>query len=771
MDSSQKHSARSLEDEQKQREQREAVRAVERAANQHSQLKAAGRESRTSYGHALFDNYAELVSLGIEQFLARKLDDPYTAGPHHGAWPLLLHFCRQGPRGIGVIALTCVIDRISTVSDKKKLATIIGRALQDELNGTVLHDSKGALLLQQVKRHYGRKTVTPRVMRQLQLAPTQWLPTDKRELGCLVIDLIRSSSTLIEEKKQGKKTLIVATDEVKELIRSSPPRALSIRRLPSLLPPNPRVDVTRNGRRLVTSRKPMDLSHIDRDSVRVQIEVINALEQQEMRLDPWMAAVQRQAWDETLPLFSVRREPDPKQPRIAEDARIRARIEETMRQGEEVAGRPIFLECDMDFRGRIYTASRMVGHQGPDYSKALIEFGVGAVASEHAFESMLMGAAGHFGLGRKSWDERLRWGKQNLQVLKAIAKYPLDRMDLWKDASDPWQLLQAAKAISDWLEDPTKKMHVPVRFDQTCSGMGIIACLTRDRELARLTNIFGDRREDLYAAVAGDLMEMLQRDLHGFDFRSARMAETWLKHEITRDLTKGPTMTQIYGARHFGIVEQLCDWLMEKKPGVSLSDWDKEYTWPSQYLAHKLNIVIGHKLKSCVALETWLRGVSRACTKRQQRIRFITPMDFPVSLGSELEAKKKQTTLMNGSKRWESSDDCVVPGELSARATSRGITANVIHAFDASYCSAVVQRMKRAGEQVITNHDCFATLPSSASMMQNLLMNELSAHYKPDWLTDIHDQIELHAGVDLPAPPFVSTLCEGEIGQNPYCFS
>ena len=136
--------------------------------------------------------------------------------------------------------------------------------------------------------------------------------------------------------------------------------------------------------------------------------------------------------------------------------------------------------------------------------KALVEFHDGAVADEDGFEQMLMAAAGHYGLGKKSWEERLAWAKQNLHLLSAVAQHPLDRLDLWKEASDPWQFVQAARAIHNWLLDPRKKVHVPVRFDQTCSGMGIISCLTRDRELARLTNCIGDRREDLYSQVAKD---------------------------------------------------------------------------------------------------------------------------------------------------------------------------------------------------------------------------------------------------------------------------
>ena len=53
-----------------------------------------GSRTRTSYGHALFQNYGELFSQGINVFLSRKLIDPYSAGRHHQAG-FLLHFCNR----------------------------------------------------------------------------------------------------------------------------------------------------------------------------------------------------------------------------------------------------------------------------------------------------------------------------------------------------------------------------------------------------------------------------------------------------------------------------------------------------------------------------------------------------------------------------------------------------------------------------------------------------------------------------------------------------
>ena len=760
-----------LETEQRHRQLREARRATERSQNQHVSLKTQGRESRTSYGYALFGNYGELYSQGLNQFLAKKILDPYSAGRHHQCWEFLLHFSNHGPRPIAAIVLTCVIDRISVTTEKRKLARVIGKALQDELNGTVLHEQRGTVLLSLVRKKHGRAAVSSDVMKKLRVSPAEWTSEQKVELGCLCLDILISSTRLIDERISAKKLLIHPTEDVKELIRNEPPRAMAIRQLPSLIPLEPWTDVKRGNKPLVSSRRPMDLSHIDAGSVGLQIQLVNGLEQQVMRVDPWMVEVQREAWDSNLPLFPVTRDPAPNEPDFFSSQRRRARIEESLRQSEQVAGRAIWLDLDLDFRGRMYVSSRLVGHQGPDNSKALVEFGVGSQCDQEGLEQMLMAAAGHYGLGKSSWSDRLAWGKANLDLISAVAEQPLDRMDLWKGASDPWQFLQVAKAVSKWQADPRSEMHVPIRFDQTCSGMGIVACLTRDRQLARSTNCIGTCRADVYSLVAEDLTQSLSSDLHGFDFGSARLAEIWLKHGITREVTKGPCMTSIYGARYFGIVDQLMEWLMVKNPCLDLEEWDREYAMPAQYLTRKLNIAIGHRLKSCVQVETWLRSVSKACMKKQRRIRFTTPMGFPIVLGVEQEARQRVRTEINGSKRWATKAADVTAGELSARATNRGITANVIHAFDASFCHALVQTMQRSGLPVITNHDCFATLPSSAAQLHRNLLFELREHYKTDWLLEMKEEIEENSGIALQLPPFVGDLCEGEIGQNPYVFS
>lgn len=757
-----------VEELQKQRAKREEQRSAERSRAMHQQLVAKGKESHASHGAALMQAYAETVGIALDALLTRLMDNPHLAGKHMGAWPLLLHFCDRGPRSITAITLGVVIDSISQRPQRPKLATKIGNALQDELKATRIHKQKGAVLMQAIKKRFGRRAVGFSVMAALHVDPKGWTNQEKRELGLLLLEVIATNTDLITFNSD-RIPLVVATDEALALIKLNPPTPMSIRQLPSLLPPVPWDGISRGSKQLVSSRRPMDLSHITAKAIGAQIEAANFIEQQELAIDPEMVALQRAAWDCNLPLFSVMRDPaDPYKGMV--EAKDRVRIEEALRQAEEVAGLPVWLEHDYDFRGRLYCSSRIAGHQGPDHQKALISFAKRDLVDDAGFEHMLAAAAGHHSLGRSSWADRRRWGNDNLALLQAVATDPLDRLDLWRDASDPWQFLQIAKAITAYLGGD-QHSGVPIRFDQTCSGMGIIAALTRDQPLARHTNLIGSTRHDLYQVVGDEVTRLLEADLHGYDFKTIRMAELWLQHGITRELCKGPTMTTVYGARHFGITEGLIAVLQEAKPGVPVTWWQKEYTNPAQYLARKFALVIGAQLKSCIELEKWLKEVSRRCLKQQQRIQWVSPMGFPIALGNEAEQKQRVNTVLHGSRRWQRVDANYQPGELSARVTNRGVMANTIHTFDGALCQAVVLTSACMEMPLLTNHDCFATSPAHAATLHGALLNELRAMYRPDWLAEMRVEISRNAGVALPHPPHVGSLCEGMIGENPYCFS
>lgn len=751
------------------RNQRELRRAEERARSQHNRLKEIGKESRTSYGTALFDQYGEQVTYALDLFLGRMMEDP-VAGPHHRVWPLLLHFHATGPRGIAVIGLTCVIDRISRVEEKAVMGRMIGRALQDELNAMAVKDAKGHTLLGLVKRHYGRQTVSQAVMKGLAVPATEWTELECRELGMLVLDQIEKSTGLIETAGRSGE-LIRATEDVKELIRTKPPRPFPARKLPKLTPSGGWPTIERNGQPMVRCRGPLNRDHLTEASLDGTKTVLTILENQEIHVDPWMVEVQKEAWRHQMKLFGVMSAEDAAQPWHRKELRRRVRVQEALNQADEVAGRPIWLDHYADWRGRIYADARFVGHQGPEHQKALISFGRKEVCNEKGFESMLMAAATHWGMGAAKWDERLDFGKENLDVMAAVADSPLDRIDLWKDAKDPWQFLQACKAIREWLLDPSKPVGLPIRYDQTCSGLGIIGMLMRDEELCRLTNCIGTTRKDVYAEIAKELERSVERDLHDVDMQLVLHAEKWLGIGINRNLVKPPIVASIYGSRLHGTCAYLTDWLHEHTPAAEdVADWEKEYSWPAIYLARKLHVVMACKLKSCLQLERWFRETAKRVIRTQQYVQWQSPAGFPLSFGREQDARQKTDTVINGSKRWRHANSGVIAGELSGRKTNQGIFANSIHAFDAAMCSQAITFMAGKSAPVLTNHDCFATIPSYARTLHQGLHENLSL-YRVDWLEEIRQDISRSSGIAIADPPERGGLCEGKLGENPYCFS
>ena len=158
--------------------------------------------------------------------------------------------------------------------------------------------------------------------------------------------------------------------------------------------------------------------------------------------------------------------------------------------------------------------------------------------------------------------------------------------------------------------------------------------------------------------------------------------------------------------------------------------------------------------------------------RAQKPIEWTTPMGFPIRLGVLTPVSSKVQTLLSGTPSWQTLMDKPKAGELSARATNRSITANLVHSFDGALAHAIICRGAAQGAQVLPNHDCFAAIPARCDWLHHTLHDELRAMYMPDWLGEISAEIKARAGIKrLPKPPMVGDLCPGEIGQNPYCFS
>lgn len=792
------------EQQQRQREERERQRAKWDAINARAKLKAQGNESITEYGRILFEQHAETVTVALGLLLEELLANPNKPGPHFAAWPLLLGVTDRGPRSLASLALGVVIDHISQEPEQRSLAGAIGRTLQDELKAGRLEKASPDLL-RLVRRRKGIRALSQKhVLEQLNLDATGWTHPQRVEVGQLLLQVILTNTDLVEASTRVRRgrchPTVRPTAMALELIKANPPRPWPAKRLPMLVEPRPWEGMYGGGhldndQPLVRSRAGLDLSHLDDQGLAPVIKAVNTLQRQELRVDRTMVQLQRTAWDHNIRgLFPLQRDPLEAPPRPqehvgpeafkawqrqvlaaqhdrSEGAKMRGRIEEAIRQCEEVAGLPIWFAYCADFRGRLYSSNRYATHQGPDWEKGVINFGQGERCSVEAFEWLLKAAAGHWGI-RGSWATREQWGREHLPEMVAAAEAPLDRLELWRDAKDPWQFLQLCQAIARQVAEPNSPCSTPVRFDQTCSGIGITAALIRDRRLARLTNLTGSTPKDLYGHIAEQILRQLQLDLSNGTEKAQRSAEFWLQFGVDRGLCKGPVMTTIYGAQYLGLVDGLVAALQERKPGLGLGQWETAYLMPSRYLAKKFRGLLAVELKSCLALQTWLRDTSRLVLAQGKPLQWTSPMGMPLRLGDQLDARSTVATLTQGKRRWQAWNDEAAAGELSARTTNRSITANTVHSFDAAFCQIIVSICGEHKAPLLGNHDCFATIPARAGWLHHTLHDQLRSLYATDWLALMHAEIAAAARVKgIKRPPVVGDLCHGEIGHNGHCFS
>ena len=783
---------------QKKREVREKENAKWKAINDRAKLKAQGNESVTEYGRVLFNENAEKISIGLGILLEDLLENPHKPGPHFAAWPLLLHVTNRGPRTISSIALSVVLDTISGRPYENDLAKGIGRALEDELRAGKI-EKMNPHLMRLIKKKKGPKALSnKRILQQLRIEDESWTTIQKKEVGGLLLQVIVAHTNLIEIlplSNKGKiKTIVDATEATQEIIKRNPPRPTPVRRLPLLIKPEPCWTMYRPDENKPFIRSKNDISYITNEDLKVIKKPVHHLEGQALEIDKRMVDDMRTAWDCNIRgLFPVQR--DPKEEPVAptehigseayknyvkerwaaqkdrnNGAGIRNKIEQDIRELEEVAGRTVYNQYFADQRGRIYTLNKLATHQGPDWSKACINFAKGKRCSEEGFSWLLMAAAGHYGIN-DLWLERYEWGKEHLNQMCAVAEAPLDRLELWRDAKDKWQYLQLCRAIKEQIDNPNSISKCPIRLDQCCSGVGISSMLTGDHRLASWTNCVGDRKSDLYQVVADQVHWFVTQDLQTSP-TNKKYAELWLDYGIDRSLMKLPCMTAIYGAQYLGLVDYLVMKLEEKAPDKMVYDWQHHYLSPAGYLAKKIKLSLDNYLNSSFRLQKWLKLIAKHVLEQNKKVRWTSPIGWPIELGDEIDPRKNVHSLTRGKRKWTPWNEYENKDIFSARITKRSIMANTITSFDAAICLQVVSTCRELNIQILTNHDCFATIPTDAEELHKILLKQLEVTFKTRWLKKIRSEIITNTGIkNIDNPPVQRTISCLKPGENPYAYS
>lgn len=790
---------------QRDRELQLVRRAEQALSTSESRLRALHKESALHYGAGVFSVYEEAVTdrlkIDLEEFAA----DPGKARHFASVFPYFDGF--KSPEQIAAVALIAAIDQFSSQQRLISYAQGLSTAIEAESRLLKLEGKCPADIYQLLKIIKPKQLIKDKNLLLLGVIAPKWDREAKANVGLYLAHLIQEATGLIDIKlmmQHGRRHYEVeASESAIRLAQSIPRRAVRASHGPMVCQPRPWDKTLVNGGMLTNTKslivppiqdqfKPWAMDPWLTADISKQISAVNTLQAVPLVMDKEMVGLQRSAWEGGLPgLFPCSRTAPAFPERIGGENSIEAwkirkllesaaiddrqknknrriKIERYLQTAEWNESETVWQSWMMDSRGRTYPTNRGISSQGTDQEKAILGFKPELVSAE-GFDWLFINAAGHSHLSRGSWEERLQWGKENVELIKAAANDPLNRTELWRSTDHPWQYLQSCKSIRDALEG--KPTGSPIRFDQTTSGCGILAALIRDKRIGRSCNLWGSTRHDLYSEVAAKVHEQLLIDLEDTETKFAQEnANFWLDHGIDRQIMKTPVMAVPYGGGMTSISNLIISYLLDEKH-IPVESYCLQVAFPARYLARIAYKEIKKLNGSTVEVKRWLMDCCRLILQKGMPLEYTGPLGWPMRAAERICRTKQIKTFYYGAHKSLSYSDAPIENELNAAASNKAIGANLVHSLDAALAHAVIYECGNQQIELLPNHDCFACHPSNATALHNILLTQTRALYASDILGDMHIEMQNRTRLSLPKPPMVNDLNPAMIGENTYLFS
>jgi DNA-directed RNA polymerase len=413
----------------------------------------------------------------------------------------------------------------------------------------------------------------------------------------------------------------------------------------------------------------------------------------------------------------------------------------------------------LDWRSRVY-AKPGFNHQRADYCKGLFEFADGEALTEAGVKWLKWNVAttnamkvNGRALDKSPFDVRVQWAEDNLEMIQAIAKDPINSLDLWKTADSPFCFLAACVALSGYLKDPSGyRCHLPIAIDGSCSGIQHFSAIMRDAHGGALVNLLpSELPQDVYAAVAAISGPLVEADLDHEDEKIRKFAQLWSSYGIDRKVTKRNVMTYGYGSEVSGFADQLFEDIMDVDDesrahfGVTKDNW-VEMMEVARYMAAHNMTGIKQTVKGAPQVMELLKSIAGIMARANLPVRWTTPMGFPVLNAYYKPTFKQIKTLLwnkalNVAVRYDPKVQTGFSKDLNAHKQRSSVSPNFIHSFDAAHLQLVVVNSKKEGiHNFLLIHDSFASLPNQMDAFSMIVRKSMVEMYEDrDPLEDILD--------------------------------
>nr|CAG8491107.1 12082_t:CDS:10 [Entrophospora candida] len=439
-----------------------------------------------------------------------------------------------------------------------------------------------------------------------------------------------------------------------------------------------------------------------------------------------------------------------------------------------------YRECEeiqnkIHFRGRAYPIPTHLNHLGDDLCRGLLLFDEAKPIGKSGLKWLKIQIANLAGHDKASFDERLKFTEDKLELIMDSADKPLTGKCWWQTTEDPWQCLSACMELTNALraKDPeTYVSRIPIHQDGTCNGLQHYAALGGDLEGAKQVNLDpSDKPCDIYTGIAEKVQKLIKKDIE-----NGNKNATILDGKITRKVVKQTVMTSVYGVTFVGARLQIENQLKEIKELSRLPT--TEIRELSKYVTHHVFSCLGEMFHKARLIQNWLNESAKRISKSvppnvvlntdeetKQEIKedhrskikpgkdqmtavvWTTPLDLPiVQPYRKLGSKTIKTNLQN-----ISIEDPDVASPVNSLKQRAAFPPNFIHSLDATHMLMTSLECKEQQLTFASVHDSYWTHACDVERMNLIIRDQfIKLHEQPIMENLRKEFMERYKGYKVP---------------------
>ncbi len=772
------------------------------------------RAADTQYSQVLMREFVEPVADAIQLYCDSK-----SAGPN-AKFKVLLR--KVDPLKAAYFGLRCLFNHFMQDSNIHKLANHVGVMIEDELKFSRFQEQHGEYYDAIIKDFKSKGTTSYRHMHRVlthkanekEVSWKDWNVADRVAVGAKVIDCILEATDLctkVVSNKKGKTVIeIVASEESKNWVSEYNKYAelLNPDRIPCVVAPDDWTAIDQGGyytpqlrkrTPMVKTRSKEHAAMFEGDIENIT-SVINTIQNVPWQINKRVLEVFKHVWNKSLPIGLPQSEPfiipqspvhgkkkstfNEQEKKDFEDWKAEARLVHTMEK-ERVSKcfqvmRVLRLANEFkdyenfwyvyqtDFRGRIYASVSGLSPQGPDFAKALLQFGRAKPLTKRGVYWLRVHGANVFGEDKLSYADRVQWTLSNEARIIAVAEDPLSNTDFWGNADKPWQFLAFCFEYKDFIEKGIGTMsRLPIGLDGSCNGLQNFSAMLRDEVGAAATNLIpADLPSDIYTEVAKVCSASLWKDNHDY----AKMIQAYMSAQpgkvLPRGIAKRPVMTLPYGSTQQSCREYIYQWIVEDAPDIV----DKKIRFKvASYLTPILWAAISKVVVAARVAMDWIQKASSSVAKANKPLIWWTPIGFPVYQGRKRIILKRVETQLAGVVRLQVGEQ---GNTMDVNKNKLGSAPNFVHSMDACHLMMTCQK---ATEYGLTDfafiHDDYGTHASDTDTLHQAIREAFVDLYtNNDPLLDFKIFNEDNSNIVLPELPRKGSLNIGQVIDSEYFF-